>query len=135
MINMKDEIMKIRAHHGMCLAFFEGKGYSDGFTEHMQIILDKMQSNPKLQIVAKGDIICKKCPNLKDGVCNTPDLVQEYDRQVLLRCGLKENTEINWEEFSKLVTEKILAKGKRQEICGNCQWTEICQRKEKNFTD
>ena len=26
---------RIRPHHGMCLYFFEGKGYSEGFTKHM----------------------------------------------------------------------------------------------------
>ena len=25
----------LRPHHGMCLAYFEGKGYSDGFTVNM----------------------------------------------------------------------------------------------------
>ena len=28
---MKQEGLKIRAHHGMCLHFFEGKGYSNEF--------------------------------------------------------------------------------------------------------
>ena len=30
------EPLKLRAHHGMCLAFFEGKGYSSAFTENME---------------------------------------------------------------------------------------------------
>lgn len=30
----------LRPHHGMCLAYFEGKGYSDGFTVNMQKMLE-----------------------------------------------------------------------------------------------
>lgn len=126
-------IMKIRAHHGMCLAFFEGKGYSNTFTAHMQTILEHMQENPRLQIVAEGDIICSKCPNLKDGICSTPELVEEYDRQVLLRCGLEEKAEIHWNDFSQLVRNNIIASGRRQEICHSCQWSEICRKKERAF--
>ena len=37
---MKNVEIKLRAHHGMCLAFFEGKGYSTGFTARMALILD-----------------------------------------------------------------------------------------------
>ena len=34
------EPLKLRAHHGMCLAFFEGKGYSSAFTENMGKVLE-----------------------------------------------------------------------------------------------
>lgn len=127
---MTKEYMKLRAHHGMCLAFFEGKGYSEKFTDHMQSVLNLLKGNPKLHIIAEGDIICNKCPNLKDGVCRTPDLVKKYDNQVLALCGLTENSELNWDEFSELIADKILTKGKRNTICGNCQWNEICKSKE-----
>lgn len=117
----------------MCLAFFEGKGYSNEFTEHMQMISDLMKKNPRINLVAEGDAVCEKCPNLKDGVCNTPELVLEYDRQVLSQCGLEENTEISWNEFSGLVMEKILKCGKRGEICGSCEWDNICKAKEEKL--
>lgn len=32
----------LRPHHGMCLAYFEGKGYSEGFTAHMQSMLERL---------------------------------------------------------------------------------------------
>lgn len=28
-------VYRIRAHHGMCFSFFQGKGYSGEFTENM----------------------------------------------------------------------------------------------------
>ena len=117
----------------MCLTFFEGKGYSKGFTEHMQSIYDTMKDNPELKVVIKEDIICQKCPNLHKGYCKTKELVQGYDRRVLSHCGLKENVEISWEKFSNLVIENIIVSGKRKSICGNCQWTKICESKERIF--
>ena len=129
MKNQKD-ILKLRAHHGMCLAFFEGKGYSDTFTLHMGSILEKMRGNPVLQIVTNGDMICKKCPNSKENTCITQEKVKIYDQKVLADCELSKGVTLSWEEFSFLVEERILKKGKRREICSNCQWHEICQRKE-----
>lgn len=117
----------------MCLAFFEGKGYSDDFSNHMGFILNEMQSNPLLRIVAEKDVICEKCPNLCDGICKTPDLVHQYDRDVLALCELSENSEISWDEFSQLIKDKILSEGKRENICGNCQWNELCKSKEQLY--
>lgn len=114
----------------MCLAFFEGKGYSQGFTSHMQQVLDGMQNDPLLELVTEGDIVCSACPNLQNGLCNTPELVLEYDRQVLTRCSLGEKDCIRWSDFSSLVLESIIRPGYREQICGNCQWSSICKARE-----
>ena len=59
---MKNVEIKLRAHHGMCLAFFEGKGYSAGFTAHMARILEYLeQENPTVTVVAEADCICGGC--------------------------------------------------------------------------
>lgn len=123
-------IIKLRAHHVLCLAFFEGKGYSDNFVNHMQSVLDELENNPVIQITAGCDLICNECPNLKGGVCATPDLVREYDNRVLSLCGLAENDIISWNDFSSLAAEKIIRDGKREGVCGNCEWNEICKSKE-----
>lgn len=128
---MSTEIIQLRAHHGMCLIFFEGKGYSDTFTSHMGNILQQMQGNPSLHITTSADIVCEKCPNLENKCCNTSELVLEYDKKVLSFCGLQGDSIIDWNTFSKLVAENILNPGKRSMICGNCEWNDICSSKEK----
>ena len=35
----KQNSICLRPHHGMCLAYFEGRGYSREFAEHMGKIL------------------------------------------------------------------------------------------------
>lgn len=124
-------MIMLRAHHGLCLAFFEGKGYDDVFASHMGEILQQMQANPPLQILSEKDIICEKCPNLGKEGCNTFHQVQEYDHKVLSYCGLQENTLTDWKTFSALISEKILTKGKRSLICGDCEWNDICSSKEE----
>lgn len=124
---MEKQPILLRAHHGMCLAFFQGEGYSDLFVAHMGKILEQMQENPSLQIITHADVICEKCPNLENGSCNTPDLVLAYDQKVLSFCGLEEGTVLTWDTFSKLVSERILLQGKRKEICGACKWSELCE--------
>lgn len=128
---MMNNIIKLRAHHVLCLAFFEGKGYSDKFTCNMRRVLELLKTNPELQIIAGRDIICAECPNLKNGACVTPDLTREYDNKVLSHCGLTENAVIKWNDFAKLAADNIINAKKREQICGNCQWNEICKSHEE----
>lgn len=130
---MIKELIRLRAHHGMCLLFFEGKGYSEGFTSHMQKVQDIMRKNPQLFLIAEADEVCSKCPNLTFGKCGSYHLVKMYDEKVLHFCGLDPDTEISWKEFSTLVKEKIILQGKRHTICGGCEWREICDQKEKEI--
>lgn len=130
---MTRENIRLRAHHGLCLAFFEGKGYDDVFAAHMAMILRQTEENPSLEIIADADILCGKCPNLENGICRTSSQVREYDRKTLLFCGLSENIITDWDSFSALVSEKILRQGKRREICGDCEWNDICSAREKEW--
>lgn len=128
---MKNVEIKLRAHHGMCLAFFEGKGYSAGFTAHMAQILEYLeQENPIVTVVAEADSICGGCPNLTDGRCRKAALVERYDKAVLALCSMGEHSILPWREFAARVAEYILSHGKRSEICGGCQWSSICKEKE-----
>lgn len=117
---------KIRPHHGMCIAFFQGKGYSNEFTAHMSEMIHKLENDSTICITTQTDAICLKCPNNIQGICETESKVAEYDRQVLQRCGLTDRTIMPYADFKKTVYEKILLPGRREEICGNCQWSEIC---------
>lgn len=124
---MENGLCKLRAHHGMCLAFFQGKGYSSNFTKHMAQVQQQLSDNPLVCVIDELDEICTVCPNHHDGVCETQEKVEEYDRQVLLRCGLSAGTVMPFRDFQKLVYDRILLSGKREEICGDCEWTALCR--------
>lgn len=129
----KQKIYKIRPHHGMCLAYFEGKGYSQGFVHHMGEVLSLLEEGATVEMTVAGDNICSACPNLKDGVCETADKVEAYDRAVLSFGNLKEKEQIEFSEFTERVQEIILETGKREEICGDCQWNEICSSRKSRW--
>ena len=46
----------------------------------------------------------------------------------LLTADLKKDSSFPFREFVEKVQDKILAPGKRTEICGDCQWGSICDQ-------
>ena len=82
--------MALRPHHGMCLAYFVGKGYSDGFTIHMEEMLEKFLAGASVQLTLQEDEICSACPNNLVQGCEAGRKVQRFDRSVLAYCGLEE---------------------------------------------
>ena len=98
----------IRPHHGMCLAFFIGNGYSNEFTAHMQEMLDLFTKGADVCLTVKTDEICSACPNNCEGVCEAAEKVKRYDNEVLVECGLKEGQKLAFPEFTEAVQKKII---------------------------
>lgn len=120
-------VIPLRPHHGMCLAFYKGKGYSDGFTAHMQEMLALLEPNADVRLVVETDEICSACPNNVGGICEEGHKVACYDRNVLDRCEISEGEVLSFREFAGQVQKKILSADGRREICGDCQWNELCE--------
>lgn len=118
--------LKLRPHHGMCLAYFVGEGYSEGFSAHMGQVLSSLSPETAIELTTDTDIICTQCPNNCNGLCETAEKVRRYDRAVLERCGLSEGQTLPFGTFTALVQERILAPGLRRDVCGDCQWDALC---------
>ena len=118
----------IRAHHGMCLYFFRGKGYSGEFVENMGKMKELLEQNPEIHLMDSPDDICAACPNKLTETC--AEKASRYDREVLRRCGLSVGDTLSYGAFSKKVMETILRPGDRREICGDCQWSSLCRQEE-----
>lgn len=121
-------VYKIRAHHGMCLSFFQGKGYSGEFVENMSRMKAILAENPEIILMDGPDDICAACPNRLTETC--AEKASRYDREVLRRCGLSVGERLPYREFSRKVIETILRPGVRAEICGDCQWSSLCRWEE-----
>ncbi len=128
--------VKLRPHHGICFQFFAGKGYCDGFVRNMENLLRRMEGCPetRIRLQSETDLLCGKCPHNCGGVCETEEKTARYDRVCLELCGLENGTVLSWEKFRALIRQKILKTGRREELCGDCGWSEICQQRnvEKN---
>ena len=121
-------VYKIRAHHGVCLYFFQGKGYSGEFVENMSRMKAILEKNPEISLMDSPDDICAACPNRLTENC--AEKASRYDREALRRCGLSVGERLPYREFSRKVIETILRPGVRAEICGDCQWSSLCRWEE-----
>jgi hypothetical protein len=124
---MRSPVIKLRPHHGMCLYFFVGKGYSEDFSAHMQRVKEFLAADPEVHLTVSTDSICIACPHNINGICENAAQVEKYDRAVLSCCGLEEGQELSFFTFSDLVKRNIFDEEKREEICGECRWSDICR--------
>lgn len=122
---LNKERVRLRPHHGLCLGFFEGYGYSDGFSRNMEAVLNSLEAETVVEIAEGHDSICVNCPN-QDTDCPNAAI---YDRRVLELCGLRTGQELTWSEFQNRVREHVLEAGRLAEVCGNCKWFSICGKK------
>lgn len=125
--------LPLRPHHGMCLGFFTGHGYSGAFTEHMARVRRGLWENPGRPVVLRrgADVLCAACPNNLGGACRTAEKADRYDERVLEACGLSFGQTMAWRAFRRAVAEKILARpGARETICADCWWNPLCQQQD-----
>lgn len=121
---------KLRPHHGLCINFYEGKGYSPEFTENMTAVIEALdRENPETEITLNNDVICRKCPNAIDDTCRSIEKVSFHDKKVMDLCGLSDGDKILWRDFQQKVHDRIINIGKLKEVCGDCRWLYICEKK------
>lgn len=118
----------LRPHHGLCLHYFRGEGYSEAFVANMQEIVDNLSQNPIIDLIDGADSVCRTCPNrIGESDCACDAKVLHYDQMVVDFCGLTPSTKLTWNEFSDRVNKYIFSKNLRETICGDCQWSDICR--------
>ena len=92
---MEKKRIPVRPHHGMCLAYFIGKGYSEGFSAHMEKMLHILEQDVSIRLVVSLDEICSACPNrqvtveasgAEKEICEAQEKVYRYDHGVLDAC-------------------------------------------------
>lgn len=116
----------LRPHHGICLQFFEGRGYSEEFVINMSQICERLRSGARIRLRPGGDEICRCCPKLSRGCCSDEEKVSAIDRRTLVKTGLVFDAELDSREYFTLVKKKIIDSGEMSAVCGDCQWSGIC---------
>ena len=90
-----------------------------------------LEEKPLVRLTDQADEICRACPNNLCGQCESAEKVRRYDRAVLSLCGLTPGDVLPYRELAERVLGNILIPGRREDICGDCQWTDLCQYKEE----
>jgi len=121
-------MLKIRAHHFLCMQGFQGYGYNDEFVKNMGKIIEYINSNKglKIELLSRCDDICLPCTNNKSGKCADSDKVDSMDKKVLDKLNLKSGEVVSASELFDLVNEKINTKVSAKEVCGTCSWHKEC---------
>jgi len=124
----------IRPHHGLCMHFFVGQGYSDTFVDNMKRVIERLNGNPDtiVDLRVGCDVVCDFCPHNRQGICESEPKVEEIDRRCLSCCGLKEGQTLTWMEYTKLIASCILASNKLKLVCRDCEWLPLCTQALQN---
>ena len=125
---MKKNLLKIRAHHFLCMQGFQGYGYSTDFVNHMTEIIALIKANPnsKIMLINYCDAICMACNNNLNNKCKDFDKINRMDNLVLEILGLKNEQLILPYDAFELVNEKMLTVESANKVCGTCSWQTKC---------
>jgi hypothetical protein len=123
-----DFLIKIRAHHLLCIQGFQGYGYSLGFAEELGRIKERLYSeDPVIEIVEGMDDICHHCPNRLNELCKEHlNKVIEMDRLVLEILGIPEGITMRFLAAIDAVDRSFDDKFKVDKVCGGCRWKNVC---------
>lgn len=127
---MENKMLKLRAHHGLCIQFFQGKGYNKAFVKNMTKTIHSLKKESLVQIIDSCDVLCKCCPHNRNGECEHNNIVHSLDLQTLNSANVLPGTICTWKEYTDKIL-KIITSSKRKDICKGCEWSSICRQMEK----
>ena len=111
---MQKTSFKIRAHHLLCIQGFQGLGYSAGFVENLQKIINHIQEYPKqTELILTDDLddICQACPHSGTAECEKDPQadaqIKAMDRAVLKKLDLDTGIKDSYEHLVELSNAKL----------------------------
>ncbi|MFH1957504.1 MAG: DUF1284 domain-containing protein [bacterium] len=122
-------MLRIRAHHFLCMQGFQGSGYNEEFAENMRSVIFKINSGaaPEAEVVSRCDVFCDACPHNEDGYCRKiRGAAKTMDRTVLKKLDMKEGTKMRVGDVLHLVNTKLKSVSDVLGVCGPCEWQEKC---------
>lgn len=129
MTSNKEDSLKLRPHHALCIRFFRGKGYSKDFTDNMIKTIQRLNNGEEFTFATGMDTLCFRCPNNISGTCTSEKKVQHYDRKVSELLDLKEGSLLDYQTLYQKISSAIMDKGLFDSICKDCSWQELCHDK------
>jgi len=127
-------MIKIRAHHLLCIPRFYRGGYNKKFADNMKQICLEIRKNPREKIkviIGKPDNLCEKCPYLFKNRCiqskKISKWVTDQDRKVPEYLRVGQNSIHKAKEIFNLSMYKVNPKTIKK-ICKNCIFLTNCQK-------
>ena len=120
--------IQFRPHHFLCALGFEGKGYSEEFTESMAALVEGELRAPGgeqvlIEVVEGADAICGPCPSRRGRGCANDEKIARLDAAHARALGLRTGDRLSWGEALARIC--ALPESALQEICAPCQWLQL----------
>lgn len=131
-------MLKIRAHHLLCIPRYYHGGYNKKFAKQHKKVCLLIRKNPdlKIKILKEVDDLCLKCPHRKGKSCckssleNNKDVI-DTDKRVFKKLKLKNNSIHIAKDVFNLSMDKITVKTLKK-ICSPCNMLESCLKSNIN---
>lgn len=123
-------MLRIRGHHLLCTALFEGNGYDSAFSIEMEKVVRCLRERPQTEVFlccGETDDLCRHCPNRNaDSGCllGTKD-AESRDRN-LLEAICTVSGKFRYGELREKL--RNLSEADFEQVCSACRWKEagIC---------
>ena len=130
--NQKNKMIKLRAHHLLCIPRFYSGGYNKTFADNMKKICFKIRknSNTKIKvIIGEPDDLCDKCPNLFGKRCVFSPEIEKWviaqDKKIAKYLNIKNNSIHKAKDAFNLSMKKVNPKTIKI-VCHRCPWLDNC---------
>ena len=122
-------MMTLRGHHLVCLFFFNGEGYTQEYTDNLRAAVKRAEGGG-VEVVSGADIICIKCPHLRENRCcyesNAEEAIEGMDRKALDLLEVASGQSISWSELKAKLT--AIFPEWYKSFCSDCDWLRVCRK-------
>ena len=128
-------MIRIRAHHLLCIPRFKGGGYNKEIRGKIFNIQKEIKNNKKIKVISECDEICKSCPFKNNNKCEKEQGINKnikiQDKKVLRSLKIKNNSIINAQDIINLSIGSIDNK-ELVNICKGCDFLQSCLKQGLN---
>lgn len=123
----REDGLRIRGHHLLCLPGYRGFGYNEEHVARMWQVKERLWAHPEtvVEVQDTPDVMCHTCPHLQDSGCAIQSggevWVSRRDRRALSLLGLKAGQRLTWGEVLGRIRERV-DEAKLARACGKCRW-------------
>jgi hypothetical protein len=127
-------MIKLRAHHLLCIPRIYHGGYDKDFAENMKSICLKIRKMPQTKIqviIGKLDDLCEKCPHKYVDRCIQSEKVGRWvvsqDKKIAEYLGIEGNSIHSAKDIFNLSMEKV-NENTIDYVCKECIFLENCKK-------
>ena len=118
--------LRYRPHHFLCSLGFQGKGYSDAFTDNMaRSVMGRLRApagaSEVIEVAAATDDICAPCPKRRGTLCESQPKIDALDSAHARTLGLVPGQRLTWGEAQDRIRAHV-PPGSLSKLCAGCEW-------------